>query len=430
MPAPVITTPRFPEFLTPAVPAALAASPAVVVHDRGWRFLQAGDFRNADRELGLAVRADPAFYPAEAAAGYLALAQKDPASALTRFERALSLDAGYVPALVGRGRTLMALDREADALAMFEAAIAADPSLADIRRQVEVLRFRAVEQNVAAARAAAAAGRADEAVRAYEAAIGSSPESAFLFRELAAVERQRGEAERALTHLRKASELDPSDAQSRAQVGQILEERGDVEAALAEYDASLALEPNDAVEARRDELRDRLAFSRLPAEYQAIGDASEITRGDLAALIGLRLPSVLQASANAVVVTDVRGNWAEPWIMAVAVAGVLEPFDNHTFQPQAVVRRVDLAQAVSRLVARIASPEEVRSWQSARDRFSDLSNGHLAYPAASLAVGSGVMGMEPDGRFDPSRPVTGAEAIAVMERLERLAKQPAAARRP
>ena len=34
-----------------------------------------------------------------------------------------------------------------------------------------------------------------------------------------------------------------------------------------------------------------------------------------------------------------RGNWAAPWIMAVARAGLMEVYPNHTFQPNAIVRR-------------------------------------------------------------------------------------------
>ena len=41
--------------------------------------------------------------------------------------------------------------------------------------------------------------------------------------------------------------------------------------------------------------------------------------------------------------------------MAVAHAGVMEPFANHAFQPRPLVRRVDLAQVVSRLLAQVAA---------------------------------------------------------------------------
>ena len=109
-------------------------------------------------------------------------------------------------------------------------------------------------------------------------------------------------------------------------------------------------------------MRARAELARLPAEYRAIGEAPQITRGELAALIGVRLAPLLQPDrrVDAEPITDARTDWAATWILAVARAGVMEPFANHAFQPRTVVRRIDLAQAVERLLTRIAALEARR----------------------------------------------------------------------
>src|SRR5580704_5896647 len=150
--------PQFPEFVVPAVPPGLSDSPAAGNQVRGWRFLQAGDFKSAERELGAALKADPAFYPAEAAFGWVELARKDAKSALPHFDRALEREHRDVSALVGRGQALVALNRESDALTAFEAAVAIDPSLTDLGRRVDVLRFRQQQEDLTRAREAARAG--------------------------------------------------------------------------------------------------------------------------------------------------------------------------------------------------------------------------------------------------------------------------------
>jgi tetratricopeptide (TPR) repeat protein len=428
IPAPVVTTPRFPDFIRPAVPPAYADSPVAGVHDRAWAFLQAGDLRNAERETAIALRARPEFYPAETTAGFVELARKAPKEAIVRFDRTLAREPADVAALTGRGHALVALEREGEALAAYEAALVADPGLTDLRRRVEVMRFRAIQEGLARARAAAEAGDAAEAITAYQAAIASSPESAFLYRELAAVERRGGNVDAALEHYRQAIALEPADAASRVSIAGILEERGDLEGALGTYDEALALEPNAEVAERRDSVRERVELARLPAEYRVIGTASEVSRADLAALIGVRLAPLLigQQTSEPGVVTDVRGNWAEQWIMSTVRAGVIEAFANHTFQPRTVVRRVDLAQAVSRLLPRIVSPAQLRTWQAERAKFADVSPGHLAYPAASLAVASGIMRTMAGGAFEPSQIVTGAEASEIIERLREMAQLTAA----
>lgn len=420
---PVVTAPKFPELMRPAVPAALAGSDAAVMYDRAWRFLQAGDFRSAERDLAVVLRTTPTFYPADAASGYVALAQSDAKEALAYFDRALARQPDYTSALVGKGQALLALNRESEAIAALESALAVNPALIDLRRRIEVLRFRNAERGLAAARQAARAGQPDEAIRAYTAAIASSPDSAFLYRELAVVEWQAGDADGALTHFRRAVELDPGDAGSHAQIAELLEARGDVGGALAAYGESLAIEPNATVEGKRDALVARGELAKLPEPYRAIEGAPQVTRGDLAALFGVRLVPLLQTlpMRDASVITDVGTHWAEPWIMTVARAGVMEAYDNHTFQPDAVVRRVDLAQALSPLLARAASTALLKQWRSAAVTIADLVPDHLAFPAASLAVASGVLTLDPDGRFQPSRIVTGQEAVEAIQQLAAIA---------
>jgi hypothetical protein len=147
-----------------------------------------------------------------------------------------------------------------------------------------------------------------------------------------------------------------------------------------------------------------------------------VSRGDLAALLGVRLGDVLRtAPPRPVVATDTRGHWAAVWIDQVATAGVMEPFPNHTFQPRAAVTRADLAAAVSRLIALMAASRPgLSAHLSARPPIADMAAAHLSYPAAAVAVASGVMALN-DGRFETARTLSGAEVTDVVSRLRRLA---------
>ncbi len=423
-PPPVLPTVlSHPEFLFPAVPVALQRAPGADRIDLAWRYLQSDDLRSADREFAAALKRNPGLYPAQAGEGYVALARRDHARALAAFDAALRGAGDYVPALVGRGQTLLALRRDGEALTAFEAALAIDASLMDLRRRIEVLQFRNVQQVIEAARAAVAAGRLDEARVAYERAITVSPDSAFLLRELGILERRQGNLAAALEHFRRAVALDATDAVSLVQTGEILEGRQDFAAAAAAYRQAAALEPELGLTPRIAAMAERAREAGRPAEFLAIPSAPQITRGELAALIGVRLESVLAAAPQRqVVVTDTRGHWAAEWITQVARAGVIEPFENHTFQPRAPVRRGDLAAAVSRVATLLAARDPALSRRLAgRPQIADMTPGHLSFQAVAVAVASGVMPLLEGDRFQVNRAVSGAEAVETITRLLSLA---------
>ena len=383
LPPPTPGAPRFPEFVFPSAPDGLAAPAILAQHQTGWQYLQSGDTRNADRAFAAIVKTAPEFYPAEAGMGYAALQA-------------------------------------------FEAALSADPTMTPLRSRVDVLRFRSAQQQIASARKAAEAGQFDESRRAYLAAIAASPQSAFLYRELAGVDRRAGDLASALVHAEQAVSLDPSDARALTAVAEIHEANHDWTKAADAYAAANTIEPGDALAAKADAMRERAAFDAMPEEYRAIESAATITRAQLAALLAVRLENLLRRarSSSGVVLTDTRESWAAPWILAVTRAGVMDAFPNHTFQPSTVVRRGDLAQAASRVLTLIAAekPRVAARWSDARPRFPDVSPAHLSYPAAARAVASGVMTTVEGGAFQLNRPVTGAETLATVSRLDTLAR--------
>ena len=419
--------PRFADFVFPVAAADLAPQSVRDQHDAAWKFLQAGDTKSAERELNAILKLAPEFYPAEAALGYTALARKDAQGAVGHFEKALARNPAYAAALAGKGDALLSLGRTDAALDAFQAAFTADPSLTSLRSRVDVLKFRGVQQSIENARKAADAGKFEDARRGYLAAIAASPESAFLYRELAAIDRKAGEDAAAFEHAQQAIKLDPTDARALTIVAEIFETHGAWMKAADAYAAVNAVEPSEAVAAKSDQMREKAAFEAMPAEYRSIDQSPTVTRAQLAALLGARLEDLLRRArgANIGVVTDTRGNWAAPWILAVTRAGVMEPFPNHTFQPNALVKRGDLAQAASRVLTLIAAdkPKLAARWRDPRPKFADVSTAHLSYPAAARSVSAGVMAPLEGDTFQLIRPVTGSEALDTVSRLEALARK-------
>lgn len=421
----VAVAPRFPDLPVPTVPPGLAPVATVRAHDEAWRLLQTGNLEDAEQRFLAVLTRAPQFFPSSTGLALLDFVRKDYEQSVQRFDEALAVDADYLPALLGKSDALIAGGRVGEAVVTLERVVALDSTRGDLRQRIEVLRFRGTQETIARAQLLQRERRWPEAKLAYQAAVALAPDSAFLLRGLAEVEGQLGDRAAAIEHLRRAIALDPGDTATYTRLAGLLEDVSNDAEALSVLTALNDREPTPATEARIEAIRERIALARLPEQYRNIGRASTVTRGQLASLIGVRLRLLLDAmpAGGAVVITDVRQHWAEPWIGTVAQRGILELFPNHTFQPDAELTRSDLAAAVSVLLRAIGSRHASlwQQWQQRRLTFTDVDPRHLSYPAASLAVSADVLTMADGRAFRPTRPVAGAEAVQAVDRLVDLA---------
>ena len=424
-------TPLYPAFEFPGLETPLPGVTEDVMarHQDGWNLLQSGQPGAAARVFTSILEKTPAFYPAKAALGYTALAHRNYDAAIGAFDAVLAQAPKYLPALSGRADALLAANRPVEAIKALEALIAADPSRTAAKTQLESLRLGAIESLVAEARAASQAGNLEAARAAWQRAVDASPESAFMRRELAAVEKQSGRLDEALAHVKSALSLDPRDPATHVLLAEVEEARGNLQGALDAYRQAQQLDPRSVPQERITSVQRRIELAALPAPYRMIATAPVVTRGDLAALLGVKLQSWLAAAPPMAMplLTDVREHWAQRWILEVLRAGVMRAFPNHTFQPAQTVRRGDLAHVISNALERAAERDPAvagRLRSATPPLLSDLPPGHAVRPAAEQAVAAGVMTTEPGGAFVPSRPVSGAEASAAVDRLAALLTRP------
>lgn len=414
--APVITAPSFPDFPFPTVPEQLAGSPEAGAHERAWALLQAGDLDAAMTAFRAVLASTPQFHPADAGVGYVSLAAGAADEAVGSFDRALARNGAYIPALLGRGEALLAVGRTEEAIQSFEEVLAADPTWTDLRPRVAELRFVSLMAQVGEARTAAEAGRDAEARAAYERVIAASPDSGFLYTELAEIERRTGDRASALSRLEQAVSLDPTAVGAWLLMADVLLEEGALDQAESALLRADAVEPGPEVDRRLATVEERRRLESLPVEFRAIVDAEQLSRGELAALIGERFRVELEAAGTGptAIITDARDHWAYGWVISVVQARVMEADTNYRFLPAQPVSRAVLADVIMRL---LSLTETASGNVPPRASFSDLAPDHLSYPAAAGAVAAGVLEPLARNSFQPARTVSGAEAIQALSRL-------------
>ncbi len=378
-----------------------------------WREVQAGDTNAAVKRYDKLLRRYPDSAAVRTGLGYARLRAGQVPAAEQAFRATLERYPQNVAALVGQGVVEVRRAELEAAVDLYRRAAAVAPDDAVVRKQLAALKLQVTDRRMAEAEAALERGDSEAAARAYTAALEAAPELTGVRLALAQVLAGRDDRNSAIAVL----EADLSgERQVLLELGRLLGEEQEYARALEVYTRMLAHGPGDE-EARAGQRRAREGLESLamPLEYRAIADAARVTRADLAALLAVRVQALRRAGAGEPrVAVDITGSWARDQVARVLALGLMDVYPNHTFQPGAIVRRVDLARAAARTL-------DVLRWPAAAAAPpTDMSRAHLDFAVVERVLAAGLMGLTPGGAFEPWRPVTGREATDVVDAVARL----------
>jgi len=380
-----------------------------------WQALLAGDASGAEKRFRQLCKAKPRAAAPETGLGYALLREDRLPLAEAAFLAVISRQPDYVPALAGAGTVFRQRGDAETAVGLFRRAVEAAGSRtpAVLRRRLGEAKLEVTEARGAAARRARDAGQNDRAADEFGRLLRLVPELAAVRLELAELLVTAGKVPEAVDVLT----ADPTeDRQVLLRLATLQIDSGQPAAALQTAARVLTRDSRDE-EARRlaTKAQNEIELGRMPEEYRRIVVAARLTRGDLAALLSVKVARL--ASLPAVeppVATDISGSWARAHILQMLGLGVMEVYPNHTFQPGSVVRRSDLAQTLARVLDLVGIPSKPLP------TLADVPTASLYYDAVARAVAEGLMDVTPAGSFEPWRPVTGPEASAVVEALDRV----------
>jgi tetratricopeptide (TPR) repeat protein len=378
-----------------------------------WTDVLAGDGTRAERRLSKLRRPGVPRPSVDAAIGYARMRAGRLEDASASFAASLGGAPAFVPALVGAGSVAARRGDEEAALVFYRRAQAVAPEDAFVRKRVGSLKLAVTEKRIARAQAAANAGDAATAEAELRGVLETAPEVAPVRLALAERLAARGDAKGAVEVLAADTTSDRAVALRRAG---LLVDLGDFDGAEAAYRGLLARDAADT--AARTGLvtaREAREAAAMPEEYRRIPAATRVTRADLAALLATRVKALRRMGpGEPTVAVDIAGSWARESIATALALGVMEAYPNHTFQPWATIRRVDLARAAARVLDRLRWP------RAAAPTPTDMPGSHLDYEAVDRVLGAGVMGLSADGAFEPWRAVSGREAMDVVDSVARL----------
>ncbi len=403
--------PRLPEPEDFRKPTGAATADQAEAVDRAWNAIVSGDRERARKQIDV-VREDggrPALV--NALEGWMLLRTEQAPDAYAAFQRALTASQDDLSALIGAA---LAAQRAGDleaAHGYLRRASALAPTDPIVAKRLPEVRLAFTERRVTAGREALAAGQATEAIEQYRLALATAPELAGLRLELAELMLGQQDRPGAIAVL----EADTEDRQVALRLGALHTEANAHARALAVYRRMLARDPTDTeVRALYDAAARAAEMAGMPEEYRRIPSAARISRADLAALIAIKVPALARVTPAAPeVVTDIGSSWAREHILKGLSYDLFDVFPNHTFQPGSAVRRGDLARAVGRVLELLRTPLRTPP------QVTDLAGTNRLSPYVRRTLAAGLMEVTATGAFEPWKPVSGEEAMRVVDALAR-----------
>lgn len=404
-------------------PAADTPLPTNSDFNEGYAAYRKGDQQKARLKFKNVLRNNPEHYAAYLAMGYTYIAENDLDHAERYIRSALDKNPDYIQAHYALASLLEQKLQYEDALMQWEEIKRVNPQYPEIDQAEKILRLKTTEQLMTQAKEVSSSN-ADEAIQLYEKAQTIAPEVTQIPLEIATIQLRKGSCSDALSNLEKSGETLPEDPEIQYEYGECLSATREYDKALSAYQKSQQLKPDPTTEERIAEMQKIMAFNAMPAEYQNIVQTSELNRAQLAALIFTNLKFLEKyGTSNSMIIVDVFDHWAKNYIQKAVDTGMMEVFPNRTFQPSRWISKIELARAAARILEILETNEGKKIPVAEKDlSIDDVPDGNIYHGMVMKTLQAGVLSLDADGRFHMNRPVSGAEAQSVVNRLQVLSE--------
>ncbi|OGD11776.1 MAG: hypothetical protein A2Y86_06335 [Candidatus Aminicenantes bacterium RBG_13_62_12] len=412
--------PNVPSFHIDSLPSSSVSALTLeqrIILEEGWARVRQGDARGAER---LFLRLGPAnpFY--DAGMGYVAFLREQNQAAEAFFLESLAKFPEMTVSRIGLAQLFQKADRLDAAFNEYMEVLKIDPENSWVLKESEAIRERQTATLLREGVAFFEQGLMDQSKEAFNKALHYSPKSLEAHLSLGRLYGKEKQKDNALVHLSAAASLDPKNQDILKEYAEAVLQAGQLARGLEIYERLLDIDPkNKEYLDQAEKLKNRLGIFELPSQFDLIPASAAVTREDTAALIGVKLKDYLEdAETRPPVIIDIATSWASRFIIKVAALKLMEVYPNHTFEPKRFMSRAEMAKTVMSLVdhlGRRGGRPFIRQFPPEMIRIPDVSADNAYHQTITAVVSLQLMDLGPDKSFRPDQPITGREAIRIID---------------
>ncbi|MFQ6038480.1 MAG: S-layer homology domain-containing protein [Candidatus Aminicenantales bacterium] len=408
-----------PNFYLDSLPQSIVAELSLderILVEEAWKSLEQGKGIKARRALAKLGEESPFYY---VGLGYAYFLMYDFNLAEDFFKAAARFSPDMALTHVGLAQVYLKTGQEDPAFAELREVLKRDPEHPWAKAQFAELKARKTQEALQAGRSHLAAGDTGSAREAFLKALYYTPDSSEAHLELADLFLEENKLENALVHLEAASAKAPESRSLLEKYANTLFLLNKNRKALEVYEKLAALDPaNQEFQQRIEILKNRLGIFELPSQYHAIIASEAVSNEEMAALIAVKFQDYLkQPEKKPPIIIDIATSWASDFILKMTSIGLLDIYPNHTFRPKKIITRAEMAEILVRLLDYLEAKgyRFIQQIPPGKIEISDVSLDNYYYQPILQIISYDIMSLSADKTFNPDLPVSGQEAIKLLD---------------
>jgi Tfp pilus assembly protein PilF len=394
-----------------------------ILTEEVWENLRQGRGDKAQKLISKLGTESPFYY---AGMGYASLLLNRISDSENYFKHALQNYPDMTMAHIGLAQVYQKAGKDDLAFIEFREILKREENNTWAQQSYEILKERKTQESLDEAKTYLAHQDMEKSKEAFLKALYYSPQSTAAHLSLAEILKKENNLKNALVHLKAASTIEPDNKSILNVYAETLYQAEDYPRSLEVYERLLDLEPeNDNIQTRVKALKNRLGIFELPSQYDAIPASEAITKEEVAALIEVKFKDTLdEPKTQPPIIIDISTSWASKYILRAASLGLLDVYANHTFQPKKIFTRAEMADVLNKLINYLKRKNYVFISQIPPEKIqiSDVSPDNYYYQPILRIISYGIMNLSADRTFNPDLPVSGQEAIHLLDIILTLIK--------
>lgn len=159
----------------------------------------------------------------------------------------------------------------------------------------------------------------------------------------------------------------------------------------------------------------KLESLKINKYIKSIEEKESITREEIAAILYSKFSNTIDTlPRKPEIILDIGGSWAKDFIRKLVFSGIMKVERNHNFNTKKEVTRLEMAEILYRFLRKL----KIKGLSYGRVRINDVPKYHFKRKYINFVVKNGLMKLDENNNFYPTRKLTGKELGLIVERIK------------